>query len=488
MNNSEKFLSLVDLIQSGKITSFSSLKEEVLKNGIKITKGEMDILFNLIKKLYWGTFSELNFEEYTELWKALVIPDSKYPSLYGDLKKSIIIPNLFISLLDIHGYTAFCQKTRKNITSLHRLDRFVETTIKNTAKRYGVIAKRERGDEVILIGTNAVDIINATFDVINLFSKKISLVEVIKEEGESFLPPFEISGGIVGGYSTTPLIIGEKGDLQGILINLAARLQSRANTISPSKTKIVIDQNTYHKFISSTKPKTTFVKTLKFLFNGEIEFKGGNLKVYEIYYREDEKYKDLIFDHLKKLTEKISKEDWQIGIISTLCDLGIVTSDNIPRFSKNVEIYHDGELKSIEVTNDYISSIFLHIKYAISNSRDFSVALKRLGFLVELLENIDEFDQIVKDYCKAIYREYMKVLWEYEKILKKVIEENPSDFLTQNEIEVFIKFDSYQQMYESILRKINSDSKFLQKRNVIWSRALNSVKSQIKFSIYSGKK
>lgn len=487
MNNSNYFQSLVDLVVSGRISTYSSLKEYIVKNSIKVSKLELDIIFSLIKKLYWGTFSDLNFDEYTDLWRALVIPDQKYPSLYGDLKKIIILPNLFISLLDIHGYTAFCQKTRRNVNSLHRLDKFVENTIKNTTKKYGVIARRERGDEVILIGADAVDIINATFDVINLFSKRIELVEVDQGE-EPFLPPFEISGGIVGGYKTTPLVIGEKGDLQGILINLAARLQTRANTISPTKTKIVIDQSTYHKFISSNKPRSSFVKSIKFLFNGEIEFKGGRLKVFEIYYRDDEKYKDLIYEHIRKLTEKIDKGDWQVGVISTLCDLGIVVSDNIPKFSKTIELYHDGEVKVFEVTNDFISSIFLHIKYAITNSRDFSVVVKRLGFLVEVLENVEEFDQIVKDYCKSVYKEYLKIFYEYDKILMTLVEQNPSDFLDVNEMEIFLRFNSYKEKYDSIIKKINSDPKFLQKRNIVWNRAFNNVRNQISFSIYTGKK
>lgn len=487
MNNPDKILELLDLIQAGRISTFSSLKEVISKNGIKVTKPQMDILFGLIKKLYWGTFSDLNFEEYTNLWKALVLPDPKYPSLYGDLKKSIILPNIYISLLDIHGYTAFCQKTRKNINSLHRLDRFVETSIKNTAKKYGVIAKRERGDEVILIGTDPVDIINATCSVVNLFSMKMNLPGVEPGE-EPFLPPFEVSGGIVGGYSTTPLIISEKGELQGILVNLSARLQARANEISPNKTKLIVDQSTYHKFLSSSKPRNDLVKNVKFLFNGEIEFKGGKLKVYEIYYREEEKYKDLLHEPIKRLTEAISRGDWQTNIILALCDLGIITSENIPNFYKSVEVFLEGETRRIEVDNKYISDVFSQIKYAILNSKDFSVINKKMKLLVEVLNNIDEFDNLVKEYCKIVYKEYSKIFHEYNRILTKIVEENPSDFLTPDEMEIFLRFVTYKNTYESILEKINSSYKFIQKRSIVWNRAFSNVKSQVTFSMYTGKK
>ncbi|MCX8028999.1 MAG: hypothetical protein N2712_03280 [Brevinematales bacterium] len=482
------FLEIVNLILGSKITTFSSLKEFLAKNvSAKISKQELDILFKLIKRLYWGIFSDLNFDDYTELWKLLVIPDQKYPSLYGDIKKSIIIPNLYISLLDIHGYTAFCQKTRKNINSLHRLDRFVESTIKSTTKKYGVISRRERGDEVILVGADPVDIINATFDVVNLFSKSIKLSNVENGE-EPFLPPFEISGGIVGGYSTTPLIISESGDVQGILMNLASRLQSRANSISPSKTKIVIDQSTYHKFLNSTKPRTNFVKTIKFLFNGEIEFKGGKLKVYEIYYRENENYKDYISQHVKKLTEAISRNEWQTNVISILADLGILVSDNMSKFSKSVEIYYDGEMRIFEVDNQFLSNTFMKIKYALSNSRDYKFVVEKMSLLVELLDRIDEFDQIVKDYLKVIYREFRKIFHEYEKLLLFHVKHTPLDFIDSSDFDIMNKFDSYKAAYSSVLDKIHSAPKSIQKRAIIMTRALNNVKNQIDFSIYSGKK
>lgn len=487
MSSQSRFLELVDLILSGKINSFSKLKLVLSSNGIKIDKKEFDILFKLIKRLYWGIFSDLNFEEYKLLWKALVVPDEKYPSSYGDLKKSVIVADLYISLLDIHGYTSFCQKTRRNINSLHRLDRFVETIIKNTTKKYGVVSRRERGDEVILVGGDPVDIVNATFDVINLFSKQIPIPDVEKEE-ESFLPPFEISGGIVGGYSTMPLIVSESGDIQGLLINLAARLQARANTISPSKTKVIIDQSTYHKFISSDKPKTDFVKNLKFIFNGDIEFKGGKLKVYEVYYRDDEKYKDLISQHIRRLTEAISRNEWQSNIVATLAEIGIITSDNMPKFSKTVEVLHDDKIETIEVDNEYLSKNFMQIKYSITNSRDYRTAMEKLSLLVKILDQVNEFDQIVKDYCKAIYREFEKIFYEYERILISQAKQNALDLLTPNEVEVLSRFDSQKEAYSLVLDKLHSDARSIQKRVAIWNKAFNNVRNQIKFSIYTGKK
>ncbi|MGB9621531.1 MAG: hypothetical protein ACPL4C_03730 [Brevinematia bacterium] len=484
----EEFLETSYKVINGEISSFSSLKSFIASRKFKVSKKEVDLLFELIKRIYWGIFSDLNFEDYKELWKTFVIPDPNYKSVYGDLKRNIIVSNIYIALLDIHGYTTFCQKTRKNINSLYRLDRFVEDIIKTTTKKHGVISRRERGDEIILIGVDAVDIVNATFEVINLFSKNIRFSNDDKDSDEYFLPPFEISGGIVGGYSTTPLIIGVNGDLQGILINLAARLQARANTISPNKTKIVVDYNTYYKFISSNKPKTKFTESIKFLFNGDIEFKGGKLKVYEIYFREDEKYKDLISKHISNLVDSIKKGEWQSNVISNLCNLGMVVSENITPFSKEIEIFQDNEIKKIEVSNDFISSIFLNIKYSAINSRNFHNMIHRLGFLVEILDKLEEFDQIVKEYCKSVYREYLKIFNEYNKIFLEVISQNPSTFMSPSEMEIFLNFESYKSSYEEVINRLFSDTKFSDKRSIIWNRAYNIVKPSISFSIYTGKK
>ncbi len=490
--DSKSLLSLVRSILDGRISSFSELKAYIFSSKLSITKEELDVLFDTVKKVHWGVFAEVNYEDFPELWRELVIPDSKYPTLYGDLKKSMVISNIFVALLDIHGYTAFCQKTRKNISSLHRLDKFVENIVKETAKKEGVLAIRERGDEILLIGANALAVLNATFKVIELFSKPMKVGnDDVKAGEEVFLPPFNISGGIAGGYAFSPMIIGKNGDLQGFIINFAARLQTRANTIAPKSTKVVVDQIVYHKLISSNNiqsDKAKILKKIKFLYHGELKFKGGELKVYEIYYKDEEKYKDLIAEYIAKLNKAIKNNEWQINVLPILCDIGMLVAENMPRIEEEVLVVYDDKVERIPVSNDYISTSFLHMKYSFKNSKDFHSFIKRFKMTVDIINKIDSFDPLVREYCNAIYEVYQKIFLEYNKLFALIVKDKPSDFLTIDEMETFLTYDSVKSRYEGIIKKLNSSPEFADKRNIIWLRAFNNIKNSIEFSIYFGKK
>jgi hypothetical protein len=490
--DSKTLLSLFSSIIDGQISSFSELKSYIVSSKLSITKEELDVLFNTIKKVHWGVFADINYNDYPELWKELVIPDSKYPTLYGDLKKSMVISNIFVALLDIHGYTAFCQKTKKNISSLHRLDKFVENIVKETTKKEGVLAVRERGDEILLIGTNALSVLNATFKVIELFSEPMRIGDdEVKAGEEVFLPPFNVSGGIAGGYTFSPMIIGKNGDLQGFIINFAARLQTRANTIAPKSTKVVIDQIVYHKLFSSNnvgQDKTQILKKIKFLYHGELKFKGGELKVYEIYYKDEEKYKDLIADYIGRLNKAIKNNEWQSNVLPILCDIGILVAENMPKIEEEISIIYDDRVERIPVTNDYISTSFLHMKYSFKNSKDFHSFMKRFKITVDIINKIDSFDPLVREYCNAIYEVYQKIFLEYNKLFSSIVKDKPSDFLTIGEMETFLTYDSIKSKYERIVNKLNSSSEFADKRNIIWLRAFNNIKDSIEFSIYFGKK
>ena len=115
----ELFSFFSDKVVSGEIKKFSQLKEQaepILRN--QKTHPVIMRLFELIKKIYWGFFSEMGKETHSRLWKELVIPDGKFPDV-GDLKDTLQISNLYIAMMDIHGYTQFCMDSRKNLSMMH---------------------------------------------------------------------------------------------------------------------------------------------------------------------------------------------------------------------------------------------------------------------------------------------------------------------------------------------------------------------------------
>ncbi|MDR1596758.1 MAG: hypothetical protein LBR99_03535, partial [Treponema sp.] len=101
----ELFSFFYDKILSREISAFSSLKEfagPVLKD--KRAYPVIMRCFELIRRLYWGFFSGMTLGTHRKLWRELVIPDKDFPDA-GDLKRTISISNLYISMMDIHGYT-----------------------------------------------------------------------------------------------------------------------------------------------------------------------------------------------------------------------------------------------------------------------------------------------------------------------------------------------------------------------------------------------
>jgi hypothetical protein len=111
----ELFSFLSDKVISKEVVKFSQLKElaePILRS--QRTHPVIMKVFELIRKLYWGFFSDMTKETHLRLWKELVIPDQKFPDA-GDLKDTLQISNLYIAMLDIHGYTQFCMDSRKNL-------------------------------------------------------------------------------------------------------------------------------------------------------------------------------------------------------------------------------------------------------------------------------------------------------------------------------------------------------------------------------------
>ncbi len=477
----KNYFDICILISEGKIDSFSSLKNYLISNKIKVSNHVLDKLFFMVKKIHWGIFSEINFEEYPKLWKELVVLDPKM-KFYGDLKRSMMISSIFVAILDIHGYTSFCQRTKKNITALQRLDDFVNKIIKEAAKKYGVLAVRERGDEVVLIGADAVEILSAVFEVVKLFSKN---TEVSGDES-FFLPPFEISGGVAGGYISTPLIIGKNGDLQGFLLNMAARLQARANALDPSKTKIIVDQSVFYK-VSTTKELPDVIKNIKFLYNGNISFKGVSLKVYEAYTKE-EKYKIYLNNYVKLLNELIAKNEWKRAIFTTLCDMVIKVMDEMQPFQHEIHIGNIVQDSKLVVNNEYISNSFLKAKYLFTNTGNYKDAVIKIKEISGIMENIPEIDGLVKEYCKSISDVYYGIVEDFEKVYMSIVKDNPSVFLSPDEMELLINSEFYNSRYSRVIDRLHADVKFSEKRNVVWVRLVSSLKGNIQFQIYSGKK
>ena len=131
---------------------------------------------NLIRKINWGFFNNLDKELYPKLWTQFVTENQKY-NFAGDLKLSLSIADIYIAMLDIHGYTKFCEENKNNLSKMHALDDLMQNKVSQVTRFYNVISHRKQGDEIIMVCPSATDALSATLAIIGVLSKKRLLTE-----------------------------------------------------------------------------------------------------------------------------------------------------------------------------------------------------------------------------------------------------------------------------------------------------------------------
>ncbi|MCL2473146.1 MAG: hypothetical protein FWF26_05655, partial [Treponema sp.] len=393
----ELFSFLGEKVISRQIEKFSQLKElagPILKSQ-RIHPVIMRV-FELIRKLYWGFFSDMTKETHLRLWKELVIPDKQFPDA-GDLKDTLQISNIYIAMLDIHGYTQFCMDSRKNLSMMHTLDWAMNTEVRRISTACQAVSQRERGDEIVVVAASATDALTVTVAIIDYFGKtnvvndpKIS----VKREGNAdALPVFKISAGITGGNTQSPLIITEKGNLSGFLLNSGARLQTRANELSGKETRIMIAKQVSMNFIKENerdKCALSRADALYFLDTGQIEFKGVQIPSCEAIFQAADRYKEHFSEEMVQLFGSIRENFWEQRIFQDMMSLLSKTAQVMPKFS----ITPPGPINGMQtITNDSFSQLCRMALKAYVHDEDYSAAVNMLKTFVSLIEQIPNFDK-----------------------------------------------------------------------------------------------
>jgi len=484
-NNLDKLkLQIYDLIINDKVGSFSQLLNELKENKISLNKEFLKEAFNLFKKINWGCFYKLDPELFHKLWDELVLKNESYPE-FGDLKKYTMISEIYVSIMDIHGYTKFCEETKRNLSLLKRLDQFVNNEVTKCAEHYKVLGFRERGDEILLIGADVEQILAATFEVINLFSKSNDISSYLGVKSDFYLPAFNVSAGIAGGQPTIPLIITENGELSGYLLNMAARLQTRANTLSPDKTKVIVEQYIYYNYNKITKKNYDILKNLLFFDNGEIEFKGVKVKTYEAYvYTLESQYKSYIKDLLLALQSAIKENQWQSNVFNCLCELVIQTAKSLPQFNEELCLNN----QKFTINNNWIINEFTQMMRLYNNENNYEKVIEKLRNVSEIIMNLNSFDKLVTEYCYNILKVYEIPFVLYKNFLEKYINENKSKLLTLEEKRVSDYFEAIKKRYYEIMDNLNQSKELKDKKKIYWGKAIELVRDKMRFNIYSGKK
>jgi hypothetical protein len=445
--------------------------------------------FQLLKEMSWGFLRELSRSEYPKLWKELVLPHPDFPAA-GDLKRNISISNIYICMLDIHGYTRFCQESKANLSRLRKLDEFLHEGIRNIARSNSCLANRERGDEIVVVAAGASDLIKTTLQIINAFSKHavVKDQEVGGKRGDYsiILPEFKVTAGAAGGNLTTPLIITESGLLSGFLLNTAARLQNLASELSPRDSKIMVTNAVYSSYLKENKivQSDLYAKNLiQFFTIGPVSFKGTKVSCYEILYADAERFRMGYMEHLERLFESIRQELWKGKVLEDLLEVIIQVCAKSPPFGAAA-----GPAKAPAQPPSNSSIIRLCQKARqLYHQDEFLAAVDLLGEIRRLVEQSPDFDRLAARYLAEIHGKYRLVAEEYAHRLEQEIEQKVDVIFPPRYRQAYLSSKKYFQTYEK-LKSFAQRSRQIASRKVTWNALMEEMKEALKLDLYVGKR
>ena len=486
----ELFSFLSERILSGEISSFSALKD--LSAPVLGNKRSHPVLlraFELLKRLYWGFFASISPQTHHKLWGQLVITDKDFPDA-GDLKRTLQISDIYVAMLDIHGYTRFCMESRKNLSMLHTLDQIIVNEIRGICTACGAVSQRERGDEIVVVATSASDILSATIGIIDYFGKTGFLNDpriFTKRAGDAeALPVFKLSAGITGGNTTIPLIVTEKGNLSGFLLNSGARLQMLANRLSSSESKVMASKQVQMNFKKENDLNPCSLaenKAVYFFDTGQIEFKGVMIPTCEVVYNSNEMYKEQFSAELVRLFGSIKDNLWEQRIFVDTVGLFAKVTQVMPKFTVNASL--PGEV--LPVSNDTPANLAKKAIKAYVEDEDYVLALLYLRKFIEIARMIPSFDQLVMDYMEGVYARYELLLESYKKNIDRQIEENEKIIFQGNYYQAWTAAKKSVSVYEKFLEAGRNSTLITRKKN-IWYGLIKEKSSEMVFTFHSGKK
>jgi hypothetical protein len=446
--------------------------------------------FELIQRLYWGFFAGISYATHRKIWRELVISDQTFPEA-GDLKRTISISNLYISMLDIHGYTKFCQESRNNLSKQHALDRAINNEIRHISSQCHSVSRRERGDEILLVSASATDALTATLCIIDFFAKTnvVNDPKITTQRGDDAanLPIFKITAGITGGNTSIPLIITEVGDLSGFLLNTAARLQARANELSPKESRVMVTkqlQMTFDKENGVQKCALAKNNAVYFFDTGMIEFKGVQLPTCEAVFKSDDHYKQHFSEEMNRLFASTKDALWEQRVYVDLMDLISKACSVMPRFSVNPREPVHG---LVTVSNDSMMQLCSVGVKAYLQDEDYFYAVELLRRFIELIDMIPEFDRLILDYIRGIAEKYELLLENYQTSIDKEIEDKAGIIFTGDYLKSYQAAKNASGIYKR-LQAMGRKSPSLAQKKTLWYNLIRQNKENLVFTLHSGKK
>jgi class 3 adenylate cyclase len=484
----EVFVHLSDRIVKGELVTFNALREycSVLPDNPR-TEAILKKAFELQRRLYWGFFRDISPSVYPKVWSKVVVPDRKY-HFAGDIKRMARIPDVYMAVIDIHGYTRFCQKHRHNMSMLDLLDRVIQQDIPKIAEKHGIVSRRALGDEILLLGGSAPDLFEVVYLIARRLAKdgKAPKVEPTKPESGAAstadgLPGFEISAGVAGGAKYAQLVITRDGDLSGTIVNTAARLQARANRISPDRTKILLTSVTFQKLkMQPPAAHFEFMRAVDFFDTGMVEFKGINVPVFDTVFLDREASRLDYRERMGALYDSLNQGLWTTRVFSDALNLMARIATSTPG-----GLLDESTDQPIDAADSI--SIIQRIKKAqtLFDGERYEQAMTEFSELVEVFSRAKGKDAIATEYLAGVRDNYRKLLARFVAELDAEIDQHlEAIFLNPNDRNNFRTLEKHYSMFSSV--RDAARVKVADRRG-IWYRAAGDPSVELGVSIQSKK-
>lgn len=497
----EILVHLSDKILKGDLVTFKALRSycQPLPDNPR-TEAILKRAFELQKRLYWGFFREVSPVSFPKVWSKVVVPDQRY-HFAGDLKRLAMIPDVYMAMIDIHGYTKFCQKHRHNMSMLDLLDQVMQRDLPAIAAKYGVVSRRSGGDEILLLGGSAAEL----FEVVYLITRRLAKDKSFRAEDEDdfdaeiedeedspakidtspvsndALPGFQISAGVAGGAKYSQLVITRDGDLSGMIVNTAARLQSRANKISPDASKILLTSVTFQK-LKSLPPSShfEFLRGVDFFDTGMVEFKGVNVPVFDTVFLDREAHRLEYRDRMGALYESLDQGHWSSRVFADALNLMARIATATPG-----GLVDETSGQSIDAADSI--SLMQRIKKAQSyyTAERFELAVNEFSDLLEVFSRAKGKDAIAIEYLVAVRDVYRKLIDSFTARLDIEIDDKlESIFISQTDRTNFRTLEKHHSMFGSV-----RDAARLRvaDRRGHWMKTIDAAGDSLKINIQSKK-
>ncbi|MCL2374369.1 MAG: hypothetical protein FWC65_03905, partial [Treponema sp.] len=344
---------------------------------------------------------------------------------------------------------------------------------------------------MVIVAASATDVLSVTMAIIDYFGKSNVLndpaIPTRREGNADALPAFKISAGITGGNTQSPLIITEKGNLAGFLLNSGARLQSRANELSGKESRIMIAKQVYMNYIKENeKDKSTLSRNnvISFLDTGQIEFKGVQIPSCEVIFKEEDKYKLKLSDEMTQLFNSTKENLWEQKIFQDLMSLLSKTAYEMHRFTVTPPAPINGMQT---ITNDSFVQLCRTASRAYVHDEDYSTAVNMLKTMISLIGQIPHFDRLILDYLKGITDKYDLLLQSYLETIDKEIDSRAQQIFQNNYLKAWYAAKNAVTVYEK-LKAMGRRSSEIPKKKVMWYNLIKNKSSQLDFVLHSGKK